>query len=81
MVAQIHNYKMHNVKQVSTFIDCALNLLTLAAHNWVVFLANVNLPLDSQHFTLFQQVSRERINLGASWLLVWYNGPNQAINW
>jgi hypothetical protein len=44
-------------------------------------LANVNLPLDSQHFTLFQQVSRERINLGASWLLVWYNGPNQAINW
>lgn len=27
---------------------------------------NVNLPLDSQHFTLFQQVSREPINLGAS---------------
>jgi hypothetical protein len=51
----------------STFNDCALNLLTLAAHNWVVFLlANVNLPLDSQHFTLFQQVGHEPINLGAS---------------
>jgi hypothetical protein len=66
MVAQIHSYKMHNVKPVSTFNDCALNLLTLAAHNWVVFLANVNLPLDTQHFTLFQQVSHEPINLGAS---------------
>lgn len=66
MVGQIHSYKMHNVKHVSTFNDCALNLLTLASHNWLVFLANVNLPLDSQHFTLFQQVSREPINLGAS---------------
>jgi hypothetical protein len=44
-------------------------------------LANVNLPLDSQHFTFFQQVSCEPINQGASWLLVWYNGPNQAVNW